>query len=40
MGKLLAFDQDADAQQNMIDDERFTFIDQNFQVPEKLYPPA
>ena len=29
-GALLAFDQDADAQQNMIDDERFTFIDQNF----------
>jgi len=29
-GSLLAFDQDADAQQNLIDDERFTFIDQNF----------
>jgi 16S rRNA (cytosine1402-N4)-methyltransferase len=29
-GKLLAFDQDADAQQNMIEDDRFTFIDQNF----------
>ncbi|WP_183563853.1 16S rRNA (cytosine(1402)-N(4))-methyltransferase RsmH [Mucilaginibacter sp. SP1R1] len=29
-GKLLAFDQDADAQQNLIDDERFVFIDQNF----------
>src|SRR3569833_372222 len=29
-GKLLAFDQDADAQQNVIDDERFVFIDQNF----------
>lgn len=29
-GQLLAFDQDADAQQNVIDDERFTFIDQNF----------
>jgi 16S rRNA (cytosine1402-N4)-methyltransferase len=29
-GKLLAFDQDADAQQNLIDDERFIFIDQNF----------
>jgi 16S rRNA (cytosine1402-N4)-methyltransferase len=29
-GQLLAFDQDADAQQNMIDDDRFTFIDQNF----------
>jgi len=29
-GRLLAFDQDADAQQNMIADDRFTFIDQNF----------
>ena len=29
-GELLAFDQDADAQQNLIDDERFVFIDQNF----------
>jgi len=29
-GRLLAFDQDADAQQNAIDDERFEFIDQNF----------
>jgi len=29
-GKLLAFDQDADARQNIIDDERFIFIDQNF----------
>jgi 16S rRNA (cytosine1402-N4)-methyltransferase len=29
-GQLLAFDQDADAQQNVIDDDRFTFIDQNF----------
>jgi 16S rRNA (cytosine1402-N4)-methyltransferase len=29
-GALLAFDQDADAQQNLIADERFTFIDQNF----------
>jgi 16S rRNA (cytosine1402-N4)-methyltransferase len=29
-GRLLAFDQDADAQQNMIEDERFEFIDQNF----------
>ena len=29
-GQLLAFDQDADAQQNKIDDDRFTFIDQNF----------
>ncbi len=29
-GRLFAFDQDADARQNLIDDERFTFIDQNF----------
>jgi 16S rRNA (cytosine1402-N4)-methyltransferase len=29
-GRLLAFDQDADAQQNAIDDERFELVDQNF----------
>src|ERR1700749_1458881 len=29
-GRLLAFDQDADAQQNVIDDDRFIFVDQNF----------
>ncbi|MGY3213901.1 16S rRNA (cytosine(1402)-N(4))-methyltransferase RsmH [Mucilaginibacter sp. HD30] len=29
-GRLLAFDQDADAQQNTIDDERFELVDQNF----------
>ncbi|HTE01333.1 MAG TPA: 16S rRNA (cytosine(1402)-N(4))-methyltransferase RsmH [Mucilaginibacter sp.] len=29
-GRLLAFDQDADAQQNVIEDDRFEFIDQNF----------
>jgi 16S rRNA (cytosine1402-N4)-methyltransferase len=29
-GVLVAFDQDLDAQQNLIDDERFIFIDQNF----------
>ena len=29
-GRLLAFDQDADARQNQIDDDRFEFIDQNF----------
>jgi 16S rRNA (cytosine1402-N4)-methyltransferase len=29
-GRLLAFDQDADAQQNVIADNRFEFIDQNF----------
>ncbi len=27
---LLAFDQDADAQQNLIADKRFDFVDQNF----------
>src|SRR5579863_5340218 len=29
-GRLLAFDQDADARQNIIGDARFEFIDQNF----------
>ncbi|HEY8783479.1 MAG TPA: 16S rRNA (cytosine(1402)-N(4))-methyltransferase RsmH [Mucilaginibacter sp.] len=29
-GRLLAFDQDADAKKNVIDDDRFVFIDQNF----------
>jgi 16S rRNA (cytosine1402-N4)-methyltransferase len=29
-GRLLAFDQDADAQQNLVEDDRFEFIDQNF----------
>lgn len=29
-GRLLAFDQDADAQQNLIADDRFEFVDQNF----------
>lgn len=29
-GKLFAFDQDEDAKQNIIDDERFTLIPQNF----------
>ncbi len=29
-GKLIAFDQDEDAQDNLIDDERFVFIPQNF----------
>ncbi len=29
-GKLLAFDQDADARRNLPSDDRFTFIDQNF----------
>ena len=30
-GKLLAFDQDTDAQQNLINDPRFTFIPANFE---------
>lgn len=29
-GRLLAFDQDTDSQKNLIDDDRFEFIDQNF----------
>lgn len=29
-GKLIAFDQDPDAQRNVIEDERFHFVDQNF----------
>ena len=29
-GRLLGFDQDADAQQNVLDDPRFEFVDQNF----------
>ncbi|UOE48281.1 16S rRNA (cytosine(1402)-N(4))-methyltransferase RsmH [Mucilaginibacter sp. SMC90] len=29
-GRLIAFDQDTDAQRNIIDDERFVFVDQNF----------
>ena len=29
-GKLIAFDQDEDAQNNLIDDDRFVFIPQNF----------
>jgi len=29
-GRLIAFDQDADAQQNRIEDDRFEFVDQNF----------
>ncbi len=29
-GKLLAFDQDADAAKNLVDDKRFVFVDQNF----------
>lgn len=29
-GRLIAFDQDADARQNVIKDDRFEFVDQNF----------
>ncbi len=29
-GRLIAFDQDEDAQRNIIDDNRFTFLNQNF----------
>ena len=29
-GMLVAFDQDVDAQRNIIDDDRFVFVDQNF----------
>src|SRR5690606_39705246 len=29
-GVLVAFDQDEDAKRNVIDDERFVFVDQNF----------
>jgi 16S rRNA (cytosine1402-N4)-methyltransferase len=29
-GRLIAFDQDPDAKRNIIDDERFSFVDQNF----------
>ncbi|WP_342647212.1 16S rRNA (cytosine(1402)-N(4))-methyltransferase RsmH [Mucilaginibacter sp. CSA2-8R] len=29
-GRLIAFDQDVDAQQNLIKDDRFEFVDQNF----------
>ena len=29
-GRLIAFDQDADAQRNAISDDRFVFVDQNF----------
>jgi 16S rRNA (cytosine1402-N4)-methyltransferase len=29
-GRLIAFDQDPDAKRNIIDDERFTLVDQNF----------
>lgn len=35
-GRLLAFDQDADAKQNILDDERFTLIPQNFKFLKKF----
>src|SRR5690606_7508510 len=30
-GKLIAFDQDPDAKKNVLADDRFVFVDQNFQ---------
>lgn len=35
-GRLLAFDQDSDAQNNLIEDERFQFIPYNFQYLKKF----
>lgn len=35
-GKLIAFDQDADAAKNLIDDQRFMFINQNFRFLENF----
>ena len=35
-GKLIAFDQDKDALENIIDDERFLFINQNFRLLKKF----
>lgn len=35
-GRLLAFDQDVDAQENAFDDERFTLIPQNFRYLKKF----
>jgi len=35
-GRLLAFDQDQDAQENAIDDERFTLIPENFRFIKKF----
>src|SRR5215831_406441 len=35
-GKLFAFDQDEASRQNGIDDERFTFIQQNFRLLKKM----
>lgn len=35
-GRLLAFDQDQDAQENTIDDERFTLIPENFRFIKKF----
>ena len=34
-GKLFAFDQDADALENCLDDERFVLINQNFRYLKK-----
>lgn len=35
-GKLVAFDQDEDAQRNLIDDERFLFVPHNFKYIQKF----
>ncbi|SMO78510.1 16S rRNA (cytosine1402-N4)-methyltransferase [Solitalea koreensis] len=35
-GKLISFDQDPDAANNVIDDERFTFVPQNFRYIKKF----
>ena len=37
-GHLYAFDQDADAARNVIDDSRFTFIPQNFKYMKNYMP--
>ena len=36
-GRLYAFDQDEDAAKNVIDDSRFTFIQQNFRYMKRRY---
>ena len=36
-GKLFAFDQDSDAQQNCVDDDRLVLIAQNFRFIKKFF---
>ncbi|GAK93711.1 rRNA small subunit methyltransferase H [Nonlabens ulvanivorans] len=36
-GKLFAFDQDLDALENVIDDPRFTLINQNFRFMKRFF---